>query len=129
GVEAATNQTVAKANYQMLLLVYAAVILLCLVTFRSWRATLIAILPLVVISTLAQALMVFMGIGLKVATLPVTALGVGIGVDYALYLLTAYLAFVRQGMSVKQAYARALISTGKVVMLVGVTLTAAVATW
>lgn len=129
GVEAATNQTVATANYQMLVLVYAAVILLCSITFRSWRAVVLAILPLVVISTLAQALMVLMGIGLKVATLPVTALGVGIGVDYALYLLTAYLVFLRQGMSVKQAYIQSLVSTGKVVMLVGITLTAAVATW
>lgn len=129
GVEAATNQTVAKANYQMLVLVYAAVILLCGITFRSWRAVVVAILPLVVVSTLAQALMVLLGIGLKVATLPVVALGVGIGVDYALYLLTAYLAFQRQGMSVKQAYTSALVSTGKVVLLVGVTLTAAVATW
>ena len=129
GVESATNQTVAKANYQMLILVYSAVILLCGITFRSWRAVVLAILPLVVISTLAQALMVIMGIGLKVATLPVTALGVGIGVDYALYLLTAYLVFLKQGMSVKEAYVQSLISTGKVVMLVGVTLTAAVATW
>lgn len=129
GVEAATNQTVARANYQMLILVYVAVILFCGITFRNWRAVVVAILPLVVISTLAQALMVFMGIGLKVATLPVTALGVGIGVDYALYLLTAYLVFLRQGMSVKDAYTKALVSTGKVVMLVGVTLTAAVATW
>lgn len=129
GVEAATNQTVAKANYQMLVLVYAAVILLCGITFRSWRAVVLAILPLVVISTLVQALMVLMGIGLKVATLPVTALGVGIGVDYALYLLTAYLVFLKQGMTVKQAYINALVSTGKVVMLVGVTLTVAVATW
>ena len=73
--------------------------------------------------------MVTLGIGLKVATLPVVALGVGIGVDYSLYLLTAYLAFMRQGMSVKDAYTSALASTGKVVLLVGVTLTAAVATW
>ncbi|MNZ68681.1 Membrane protein YdfJ [compost metagenome] len=57
------------------------------------------------------------------------ALGVGIGVDYALYLLTAYLAFLHQGMSVQRAYISALASTGKVVLLVGVTLTAAVATW
>lgn len=129
GVEAATNQTVAKANFQMLVLVYAAVIVLCAITFRSWRAVVVAILPLAVVSTLAQALMVVLGIGLKVATLPVIALGVGIGVDYSLYLLTAYLVFIKQGMSVKEAYTSALVSTGKVVMLVGVTLTAAVATW
>ncbi|MDP4534302.1 MMPL family transporter [Marinobacter salarius] len=129
GINAATNQAVEKANFKMMLLVYAAVIVLCAITFRSWRAVVVAIVPLAIVSTLAQALMVWLGIGLKVATLPVVALGVGIGVDYALYLLTAYLRELRQGQSVKEAYVGALVSTGKVVMLVGVTLTAAVATW
>jgi len=129
GFEAATNQTVAAANYKMLLLVYAAVIILCGVAFRSWRAVVVAVIPLAVISILAQAVMVMLGIGLKVATLPVIALGVGIGVDYALYLLTVYMAHIRQGLSVREAYLEALASTGKVVVLVGVTLTAAVGTW
>ncbi|MDD2126956.1 MMPL family transporter [Pseudomonas monteilii] len=129
GVDAATNEAVAKANNQMLVLVYVAVILLCWITFRSWRAVVVAIVPLIVVSTLSQSLMVILGIGLKVATLPVVALGVGIGVDYALYLLTAYMLFLRQGMSVRRAYTSALVTTGKVVLLVGVTLTAAVATW
>ncbi|WP_421911488.1 efflux RND transporter permease subunit [Marinobacter sp.] len=129
GINAATNQSVEKANFKMMLLVYAAVIALCAITFRSWRAVVVAIVPLAIVSTLAQALMVWLDIGLKVATLPVVALGVGIGVDYALYLLTAYLRELRQGQSVKEAYVGALVSTGKVVMLVGVTLTAAVATW
>jgi predicted RND superfamily exporter protein len=61
----------------MLLYVYAAVTLFCLITFRSWRATLVALLPLMLTSMLCEALMVIMGIGVKVATLPVIALGVG----------------------------------------------------
>ena len=85
GIEAATNIVVRQANRTMLLYVYAAVILLCFVTFRSWRAVLVAVIPLVVTSILCEALMVLLGIGVKVATLPVIALGVGIGVDYALY--------------------------------------------
>ncbi|MDH4609259.1 MMPL family transporter [Pseudomonas sp. BN102] len=129
GVEAATNQAVEKASFEMEVLVYAAVILLCWITFRSWRAVLVAILPLIVVTILSKSLMVLLGIGLKVATLPVVALGVGIGVDYALYMLTVFLAFQRQGMSVKGAYTSALASTGQVVLLVGVTLTAAVGTW
>jgi predicted RND superfamily exporter protein len=71
----------------MLLFVYAAVIALCFVTFRSWRAVVVAVVPLVITSVLCEALEVALGIGVKVATLPVIALGVGIGVDYALYLL------------------------------------------
>jgi predicted RND superfamily exporter protein len=129
GIEAATNIAVSRANYTMLLYVYGAVILLCFLTFRSWRAVVVAVVPLAVTSVLCEALMVWLGMGVKVATLPVTALGVGIGVDYSLYLLSVQLVHQRQGMSVPDAYRKALVFTGKVVALVGVTLAAAVVTW
>jgi predicted RND superfamily exporter protein len=90
---------------------------------------LVAILPLMLTSILAEALMVWLGIGVKVATLPVTALGVGIGVDYALYILSVTLANLRLGMGLSEAYYRALLFTGKVVMLTGFTLAVAVGTW
>jgi uncharacterized protein len=129
GIEAATNIVVRKAWTQMLLLVYAAVIVLCFITFRSWRAVVVAVVPLMITSVLCEALMVALGIGVKVATLPVVALGVGIGIDYALYLLSVQLAQQRQGVPLALAYRRALQFTGKVVVLVGVTLAAGVATW
>jgi predicted RND superfamily exporter protein len=129
GIDAATNIVVRKAWTQMLLLVYAAVIVLCFVTFRSWRAVVVAVVPLAMTSVLCEALMVALGIGVKVATLPVIALGVGIGIDYALYLLSVQLAQQRLGMPLRQAYMVALQFTGKVVALVGITLAAGVATW
>ncbi|RJF98212.1 efflux RND transporter permease subunit [Noviherbaspirillum saxi] len=129
GIEAATNIVVQQANRTMLLYVYGAVILLCFVTFRSWRAVVVAVLPLVLTSILCEALMVMLGMGVKVATLPVIALGVGIGVDYALYLLSIQLAQQRAGASLAVAYQRSIQFTGKVVALVGVTLAAGVVTW
>ncbi|MBF8703263.1 MULTISPECIES: efflux RND transporter permease subunit [Pseudomonas putida group] len=129
GIEAATNVVVSEANHRMLLLVYLAVTLFCLFTFRSWRATLVAILPLMLTSVLCEALMVAMGIGVKVATLPVIALGVGIGVDYALYLLSVQLHYQRAGLSLAQAYQKAVAFTGRVVGLVGITLAAGVVGW
>jgi hypothetical protein len=129
GIEAATNIVVEKAMQEMLYWVYGAVILLCWVTFRSWRAVLAAILPLILTSILAEALMVGLGMGVKVATLPVIALGVGIGIDYALYVLSVILARMRAGDSLSEAYYRALLFTGKVVVLTGITLSIAVATW
>jgi predicted RND superfamily exporter protein len=129
GIEAATNIVVKEANHKMLLYVYAAVILLCFVTFRSWRAVLVAVLPLALTSILCEALMVLLGMGVKVATLPVIALGVGIGVDYALYLVSVQLARQRAGDSLAEAYRHALQFTGKVVALVGVTLAAGVVCW
>ena len=129
GIEAATNIVVKDAWRQMLLLVYAAVMVLCFITFRSWRAVLVAVLPLALTSLLAEALMVALGMGVKVATLPVIALGVGIGVDYALYILSVVLAQLREGKTLSEAYQRALLFTGRVVLLTGVTLAIGVVTW
>ena len=129
GIEAATNIVVERANRMMLFYVYGAVILLCFITFRSWRAVVVAVLPLALTSILCEALMVWLGIGVKVATLPVIALGVGIGVDYALYLLSVQLAQQRAGLPLAEAYRRAVQFTGKVVGLVGITLAAGVVTW
>ncbi|MCY1330893.1 efflux transporter, putative, hydrophobe/amphiphile efflux-3 family [compost metagenome] len=129
GIEAATNIVVREANRTMLLYVYAAVILLCFITFRSWRAVVVAVVPLMLTSILCEALMVWLGMGVKVATLPVIALGVGIGVDYALYLLSVQLAQQRAGLSLGVAYRNAVAFTGKVVALVGITLAAGVVTW
>jgi len=129
GIEAITNIVVKQANRTMLVLVYAVVALLCFVTFRSWRAVIVALVPLVLTSILCEALMVMLGIGVKVATLPVIALGVGVGVDYALYLLSVQLALQRSGVPLRTAYQRALMFTGRVVALVGITLAAGVITW
>lgn len=129
GIDAVTNIVVRDANRTMLFFVYLAVAVLCLITFRSWRAVVVALVPLLVTSILCEALMVALGIGVKVATLPVIALGVGIGVDYALYLLSVQLDQLRSGASLAEAYRRALLFTGKVVALVGITLAAGVITW
>jgi len=129
GFEAATNIIVEKANHEMLFYVYGAVIVLCLLTFRSVAGVICAVLPLMLTSILCEALMVWLGIGVKVATLPVIALGVGIGVDYALYVLTVILAKEKQGMDLTTAYYETLNFTGRVVALIGVTLAAGVITW
>jgi len=129
GIEAATNIVVKEANRSMLLYVYAAVIALCFIAFRSWRAVLVAVIPLLITSILCEALMVMLGIGVKVATLPVIALGVGIGVDYALYLLSVQLAYQRRGLGLADAYRKAVQFTGRIVALVGFTLGAGVVTW
>jgi predicted RND superfamily exporter protein len=129
GIEAVTNIVVRKSFYIMHVVLYIAVTLLCFITFRSWRAVVVALVPLLITSILCEAIMVVMGIGVKVATLPVIALGVGVGVDYALYLLSVQLAVQRRGGSLRDAYKHSLEFTGKVVALIGVTMAAGVVTW
>jgi len=129
GIEAVTNIVVRHANRIMLVLLYAAIALLCYLTFRSWRAVVVALVPLLITSVICEALMVMLGIGIKVATLPVVALGVGVGVDYALYLLSVQLAAQRSGASLEEAYRRAVTFTGKVVALIGITMAIGVVPW
>jgi predicted RND superfamily exporter protein len=129
GIDAATNIVVAKASVQMLYWVYGAVIVLCFITFRSWRAVVVAVLPLMLTSVLCEALMAALGMGVKVATLPVTALGVGIGVDYALYMLSVTLSHLRNGDSLSESYYATLCFTGRVVVFTGITLAFGVITW
>lgn len=129
GIEAATNIEVEHGILLMYLAVYGATALLCLLTFRSLRATLVAMIPLVMTTIICKALMVWMGIGLKVATLPVIAVGVGVGVDYALYLLSVQIAMQRRGATLAESYRKSLDFTGRVVALVGLTMAAGVITW
>ena len=129
GVMAATNEEVKAAQTPILLYVYGAIVLLCLLTFRSLRGTICIVLPLVLVSYLAYSLMAFLDIGLKVNTLPVVALGVGIGVDYGIYIFSRLREYLNEGATLDEAYLRTLRLTGRAVLFTAVTLAVGVGTW
>ncbi len=129
GVMAATNEVVAAAQYPIVGWVFGAVITLCLLTFRSLRATVCIVLPLLLVSYLSYALMVHLEIGLKTSTLPVVALGVGIGVDYGIYLFSRLTEALRRGDYFEDAMFTAFTRTGSAVVFTGLTLAIGVSTW
>lgn len=129
GVMAATNEEVKASQFPILGYVFLAVAVLCLVSFRSLAATACIIIPLSVVSVFAYALMAYLQIGLKISTLPVVALGVGIGVDYGIYIYGRVRSYLGQGLSFADAYAKTLTTTGAGVALTGLTLAAGVVTW
>jgi predicted RND superfamily exporter protein len=129
GIEAATNIVIKQAEPMMLVLVYTMVALLVLWEFRSWRVTLCIMLPLYITSALCEAIMARLGLGVKVATLPVIALGIGIGVDYGIYIYNRLQHFLDLGLALKEAYFETLKSTGVAVALTAVTLSLGVFTW
>jgi len=129
GIESATNMVIEEAQTEMLVWVYSIVIVICLITFRSGRIVVCIITPLILTSILSQGLMGVLGIGVKVATLPVIALGVGIGVDYGIYIFSKVKEALGQGKSLYMTYRYALNQTGKAVAFTGITLAIGVATW
>jgi uncharacterized protein len=129
GVMAAMNEEVAASQFPILIYVFGAVILLCWASFRSLRAVVCIVIPLALVSLLAYALMAFLDIGLKVNTLPVVALGVGIGVDYGIYIYNRFQHFLNEGRSIQGAYTMTLRVTGNAVVFTGITLAIGVFTW
>ena len=129
GIMAATNEIVAKAQTKIELILFAAVGLFCFVTFMSIRATICIVLPLALVAYLANVVMVYLGIGLKVSTLPVLAMGVGVGVDYGIYLFARMRAHMTTGASLMDSYYESLKEVGTGVIFTSVTMTIGVATW
>jgi predicted RND superfamily exporter protein len=129
GVMAATNEAVEHAEVTMLVSIFGAIALLCLLTFRSWTAVLCIIVPLAIVSILCNALMATLGIGLKVATLPVVALGVGVGVDYGIYLFERIQHHMREGADFRLAFYHAMCERGTAAVFTALTMSIGVATW
>jgi predicted RND superfamily exporter protein len=109
--------------------VFGAVILMCLLTFRSVTGAVLVFIPLALVSVLAYALMALAGIGLKISTLPMVALGVGIGVDYGIYLFSRMQEFLKQGLPVRESFERTMRVTGASIIFTGITLAIGVVTW
>jgi len=129
GVMAATNEVVSAAQFPILMWVFTAIIVLCLITFRSVKGTFCIVIPLALVSILAYALMAMLEIGLKVSTLPVVALGVGVGVDYGIYIYSRFKSFLGKGLEIQEAFLETLKVTGNGVVFTGITLAMGVATW
>jgi predicted RND superfamily exporter protein len=129
GIEAATNDVIAAKQVFMLLLVYAVVTIMVFLTFRNLKAVVCIMVPLSITSMLCEAVMAQLGIGIKVATLPVIALGVGIGVDYGIYIYSRLEHYLLLGYDIREAYERTIRSAGRAVTFTGLTLSAGVMTW
>lgn len=130
GVMAATNEVVEQSDKWVNLTLFLAVSVLCLVTFRSMRITLCVILPLALVTLLCNAIMAMLAIGVKVNTLPVIAISVGVGVDYGIYLFERMRhEMEHSGMNLRDAFVSALKQRGTASIFTAAMMTISVATW
>jgi predicted RND superfamily exporter protein len=130
GVMAATNEVVEQSDKWVNFALFAAVSVLCLVTFRSLRITLCVILPLALVTLLCNAIMAMLLIGVKVNTLPVIAISVGVGVDYGIYLFESMRhEMSHRGTSLQSAFIEALKQRGTASIFTAAMMTISVLTW
>ena len=130
GVIAATNDVIKKTDFTVLFWLYLAITACVYVSFKSFASIICIVVPLAAVSVFTYAIMVFLGIGQTVATLPVAAFAAGIGVDYGIYIFSVLEENIKsKHMEMREAYANTLHQTGKAVVVTGVALSASVATW
>lgn len=130
GVMAATNDVIRDTEYTVLFWLYLCIMLCVWASFRSIAGVVCVLVPLVLVSYFTYAVMVFLGIGLKVSTLPVAAFAAGIGVDYGIYIYSVLEECVQEkGMTLREGYQQTLHQTGKAVIVTALALAASVCTW
>ncbi len=129
GILAAVNEEVEWSYKWNLILVLVTVFTLSLLTYASVVGALIVMIPSIVAQPLSEGLMYAMGIDANINSLPVAAVGIGIGIDYGYYVLSRIVEEYGRFHDHDRAIEEALMTTGKAIMFTGTTLIASVVFW
>jgi uncharacterized protein len=124
----AIDQAVARAHLATLVRLLAAVFVLAALTYYSLSAPLILILPLLLAQFTTDTIMYLRGVGLDINTLPVVAVGVGVGIDYGIYMLSRMCEEYRDG-NFDAAIERSIMTVGESTLFVAFTMVIAVLPW
>jgi len=129
GVLAAVNEVILAGQIEAIALALLFLLILCALTYRSLAAGTFFMIPVVLSNTLTFSYMAYHGIGLNINTLPVVALGIGLGVDYSFYVVDAIREDMRQHGRLDEAIVHSLKSAGMGVLTTVLTLVVGVSLW
>jgi len=129
GLLAAINEEVERSHVANIALILFAIFALHSITYRSASSGGIILLQISTATVMSLAYMAARNVGLNVNTLPVQAVGVGIGVDYAFYIVDRIRQEAITSVDVDQAIRRAIQTTGLAVTFTATTIVGGVALW
>lgn len=128
GIFAAIMDEIKKSQIDSLWQISLVVFLFCVVTYRSFAAGLIILIPLALGTLITFATMGYGEVGLFIYTVPVASMGMGLGVDYSLYVVSRMKEELESGKSYKDAHYETLTNSGKAVFFTAMSLALGVAT-
>jgi len=129
GILAASNEEVEWSYRVNVPLIFFVVFILSFATYRSVVGALIVMIPSLVAQPLSEAVMYLMGIDFNINSLPVAAVGIGIGIDYGYYVLSRIVEEYEETHDFDEANRRAIATTGKAIIFTGSTLVCSVVFW
>lgn len=131
GVLAAVNEILLRDQIEAICLALLVVVICCLVVYRSSVSGIFFIVPVVISNAVTFAFMAYNDIGMSISTLPVVALGIGLGVDYAFYIIDSVKEYLEKNplASPQEAVSQSLYSAGRGVLLTSLTMAVGVLFW
>jgi predicted RND superfamily exporter protein len=129
GIVEALNEAIAKSNVKTMLAIALVIALCIIVYYRSLIAGFILLFSLATANSLTYAFMAYKDVGLNVSTLPLAALGVGLGVDYGIYMLDRIREEFRKTQDVVEAITRAFLTAGNAIFITAITMVSPLLPW
>lgn len=129
GVLAAVNEVILMHQIESIALALLVLVICCAVAYGSLQAGLFFMVPVLLSNTLTFSFMAWQGIGMNINTLPIAALGIGLGVDYAFYIVDGIKEELQRGRALDAAVRASLLSAGRGVLVTAATLVTSVVLW
>ncbi len=131
GLAAATNKEIERAQILNFVLTLIAIIGFIWWGYRAFSAVIILLVPLLFTNVVISAIMVMMGISFNVNTLPILSVGMGVGIDYGIYLLSRTIEENKSGLhsTVVSAVHHAISTSGRAILITAVTMVVAIGAW
>ncbi len=129
GILGAVNEIILSSQIEAIALALVVLVVLCAITYRSMAAGMVFMVPVILSNTITFSAMALMGIGMNINTVPVAALGIGLGVDYAFYIADRIKEEIAIGRMPKEAVINAMCSSGYGVVVTALVLIASVMIW
>ena len=129
GVLAAVNEVILAGQIEAIALALLVLVVCCTFTYRSMVAGVFFMIPVMLSNTVTFSYMAWAGIGMNINTLPVVALGIGLGVDYTFYIVDGIREELHHSNDVEAAILKSLRSSGRGVLVTALTLIVSVGLW
>jgi predicted RND superfamily exporter protein len=129
-LQQAVNHVIERYHWAVVGLMNLLILLTCSFAYRSLVAGLILLVPVNLANQVLYAAMHLMGVGLDVNSLIVAAIGLGVGIDYGIYLLSRICEeFHHHEGHWANAIAGALATTGKAILFTATIMALGIAPW
>jgi len=129
-LQQAMNNVVKRYHWFILGMVNLAILVIAAYAYRSFVAAFILLIPVNLSNFLLIAAMNVLGIGLDINAVIVAVMGVGVGIDYGIYLLSRICEeFTAHEHSWEKAISAALTTTGKAILFTATIMLTGILPW